>query len=613
MLRELIQTKGFVRRYGRTLTIWVSLGFLVGILATYLQRQTHLDRWRNDQQRIASIEIQCLLQIVALELNHSSERDFDLDAPPETIRDAIGSFAHGDVSWEISQAADHNGAPDAARPAESVLSAGQSTDMHFQWSVEPTNFVRLKIDCHLNPSMHPLERLVVLRRFSQADTLADGPEWLSTMSVWPLLGFCVGLFVCFQRHRRSQMQKWLVRWTTSIRNGTLRDPNNFEPLRSAGLFDEKVTAKIVATTEDLSQTIQRIEASSEQSVRVLSTMPIGVFSFSPDLKLIYVNRAGCSLLNVELQTPVGRSLIEIFRQPTIVNLVQNVQTDNTTLDAELEDSTTKQVLRLRAYPLEVDSALSTNSSCAVLLTVIDETRLKQLENARRDFTANVSHELKTPLSAIKAYAETLLMGAIDDPDANHRFVERISEQANRLDQLIRDLLHLTRLQSQPDHIKIAPIKIFDLIDICVEEHRTIGTQKKISIECNVPDSSQLVLGDHESIRTIISNLLSNAVRYTNPGGAIQVSTRNEGNDLVLAISDNGIGIPPEDLDRIFERFYRVDKARTQDAGGTGLGLAIVKHLIQLLGGKIRVTSRLGVGSTFEVRLRKSENMSANSQ
>lgn len=611
MLRDLIRTKGFARRYGRVLAAWIVIGVLLGMLSNYILEQNHLARWRVEQQRLAAVEIRSLLLIVYSETAKSTGGEFSPNVASETIRNAISTLARGDVSWEQSDDRNRSSVEsDGKRDKEDSQSipfqpnSFQPTGLQYQWSVEPTNFIRLRIECDLNSAMRPYDRLIVLRRFANDELQSNGPPWFVMLSGWTLVGLSIGLFYCQQRYRQSQMQKWLFKWTTSIRNGTLRDASSFEPLRSAGLFDENVTAKIVSTTEELSQNIQRIEASSEQSVRVLSTMPIGVFSFSPDLKLIYVNRAGYSLLGVDPQTPVGRSLIEIFRQPVIVNLVQSVQSDNATLDAELEDSTTKQVLRLRAYPLDVDSPGVINTACGVLLTVIDETRLKQLENARRDFTANVSHELKTPLSAIKAYAETLLMGAIDDPDANHRFVERISEQANRLDQLIRDLLHLTRLQSQPDHIKITPIKLFDLIDICVEEHRTIGTQKKLTIDCDVSDPDQRVLGDHESIRTVISNLLSNAVRYSNPGGKIRVSTRVDESDVVLSIADTGIGIPPEDLDRIFERFYRVDKARTQDAGGTGLGLAIVKHLIQLLGGKIRVSSRLGVGSTFEVRLRK---------
>ena len=241
----------------------------------------------------------------------------------------------------------------------------------------------------------------------------------------------------------------------------------------------------------------------------------------------------------------------------------------------------------------------------MLLTITDETRLKQLENARRDFTANVSHELKTPLSAIKAYAETLLMGALEDADASRRFVERISEQANRLDILIRDLLHLTKLQSQPDKPLLRNLQLEDVLKTCIEEHRTIGLSKNVAIDASGVGKNCLVEADLESLRTVIGNLLSNAVRYNRPGGWIKVSTRMETNFVNLIVEDNGVGIPPEDLDRIFERFYRVEKARSQDLGGTGLGLAIVKHLVQAISADIKVRSVLGQGSAFELRLKRS--------
>jgi two-component system phosphate regulon sensor histidine kinase PhoR len=300
----------------------------------------------------------------------------------------------------------------------------------------------------------------------------------------------------------------------------------------------------------------------------------------------------------------GQDLIEVIRQPTVVNLIQQVSSEPQIQEAELELPLSKVTLRLRAHPLlETEKSTNAATSSGVLLTVTDETRLKQLENARRDFTANVSHELKTPLSAIKAYAETLLMGALEDEEASHRFVERIAEQAHRLDSLIRDLLHLTKIQSQPDKPQLSNLLLDDVLKTCVEEHRTIGQAKKITIDASGVESDCRVEGDLESLRTIIGNLLGNAVRYNQPEGWVRVSTRRERNHVILVIADNGIGIPPEDLDRIFERFYRVEKARSQDSGGTGLGLSIVKHLVQGMSAEIHVSSVLGKGSSFELKLR----------
>jgi two-component system phosphate regulon sensor histidine kinase PhoR len=236
---------------------------------------------------------------------------------------------------------------------------------------------------------------------------------------------------------------------------------------------------------------------------------------------------------------------------------------------------------------------------SVLLTVTDETRIKQLENLRRDFTANVSHELKTPLSAIKAYAETLLMGALEDPHASHRFVERISEQTARLDNLIRDLLQLNRLQAQPEKPVQRPVQITDVIEKVIEDHHTVASSNSVTLHF-APIESIEVLSDLESLQTILNNLLGNAIRYNKTDGHVYVQAFRREDRCIVQVRDTGIGIPPEDVDRVFERFYRVEKARSQDMGGTGLGLAIVKHLCHWISATVEVKSELGVGSTFEV-------------
>jgi two-component system phosphate regulon sensor histidine kinase PhoR len=238
----------------------------------------------------------------------------------------------------------------------------------------------------------------------------------------------------------------------------------------------------------------------------------------------------------------------------------------------------------------------------MLLVLTDETRLRQLENARRDFTANVSHELKTPLAAIKAYTETLLMGAMDDPDAKERFIQRINEQASRLDNLIRDLLQLTKIQSLPERISLTCLSIFETVRSGVEEHLQIAAKRKVKIVNHIQENEFYVMAEYDALRTILGNLLSNAIRYSKEGGKVEIKVKRVHGFIDISVIDNGIGIPESDLERIFERFYRVDKARSADAGGTGLGLSIVKYLVQALGGSISVRSRLGEGSEFTLRL-----------
>lgn len=203
------------------------------------------------------------------------------------------------------------------------------------------------------------------------------------------------------------------------------------------------------------------------------------------------------------------------------------------------------------------------------------------------------------------------MGAIDDPDAAVRFVTSIGEQANRLDQLIRGLMQLSRIQTMPERLELAPIRLADIVKSVVREQSTVAESNQISIvnhieEDDLADDQLIVLAEHESLRTVFGNLLSNAIRYSKKGDTVEIKTEHTPDAIDLLVIDHGIGIPAEDINRIFERFYTVDKARSRDSGGTGLGLSIVKHLTAAIGGTIRVSSVLGSGSTFRVSLKRAD-------
>jgi two-component system phosphate regulon sensor histidine kinase PhoR len=222
---------------------------------------------------------------------------------------------------------------------------------------------------------------------------------------------------------------------------------------------------------------------------------------------------------------------------------------------------------------------------------------------RREFVANVSHELKTPLTSIAAYTETLLDGALDDPAHNKEFLRRIEEQTDRLQALIGDLLSLARMESDESAFELAPVDATDVVAASVEAHLAVAESKGIRLSLIEPAAPADVLADAEGVRTIVDNLLDNALNYTPSGGEVAVRCSTDGTWLQIDVSDTGVGIALEHQSRIFERFFRVDKARSREIGGTGLGLAIVKHLCQVFGGTVSVSSQLGRGSTFTVRLR----------
>jgi two-component system phosphate regulon sensor histidine kinase PhoR len=239
-----------------------------------------------------------------------------------------------------------------------------------------------------------------------------------------------------------------------------------------------------------------------------------------------------------------------------------------------------------------------------VLVFHDNTELYRLEKLRQEFVANVSHELKTPLAIIQACVETLIDGAMDDAGHRGQFLGRIADQAARLDNLIADLLRLARIESETEAFTRAALPMDRLVHECLDRHRTLAEAKRHRLELAPPSgpAPAVAWADEEAVRQILDNLLDNAIKYTPEGGVVRVSWGSQENQVLLEIKDSGIGIADADLPRIFERFYRVDKARSRELGGTGLGLSIVKHLAQAMHGSVKAKSRPGEGSTFTVFL-----------
>jgi two-component system phosphate regulon sensor histidine kinase PhoR len=232
----------------------------------------------------------------------------------------------------------------------------------------------------------------------------------------------------------------------------------------------------------------------------------------------------------------------------------------------------------------------------------DTSELRRLERVRQEFVANVSHELKTPLAVIKANVETLLDGAIDDVDHRGTFLQRIAEQADHLIALIMDLLSLARIEAGTETHVFQNVDVADVVAACLERRRTLAEGKRQNLETVPPEQPVCVWADEEAVLQILDNLVDNSIKYTPEGGHIRVRWWIEEEWALVEVRDNGVGIPRHELPRIFERFYRVDKARSRELGGTGLGLSIVKHLVQAMQGGIRADSEVGQGSTFTVRL-----------
>jgi two-component system phosphate regulon sensor histidine kinase PhoR len=337
-----------------------------------------------------------------------------------------------------------------------------------------------------------------------------------------------------------------------------------------------------------------LEADQHRLDTLLDSMLDGLVVLDANNRIALTNRAAESLFGFSRQM-IGGSLLEAVRHHEVAALAARLHTEPAILDHELQlEGTPPRVLQVNAIALRDAAGAATGA----MLVFHDLTRLRELEGARQEFVANVSHELRTPLSLIKGAAETLLDGAKSDPAALERLLQIIDRHADRLTLLIDDLLLLAKLDSDRLvlHLQPAPLRaaVQDVFDDLTPRARA----REVRLENTIADGL-VAKADPDRLRQVLSNLIDNGIKYGRAGGGLTVSARPVGSGLIeVGVRDDGPGIPPEALARVFERFYRVDKARSREQGGTGLGLAIVKHAVQAHGGEVRVESELGQGATF---------------
>ena len=350
--------------------------------------------------------------------------------------------------------------------------------------------------------------------------------------------------------------------------------------------------------EELTRRIASLGHERAQLGAMVAGMQEGVLAVDHEGRIVFCNRAVGRLLDVNAEIVEGQALAEIAPVPELHELLADAREQQTPDRRELtvRGLAGDIVMDARATPFEADEERG------VVVVLYDITNLRRLEQIRTDFVANVSHELKTPLTSIKGFVETLLAGAIHDEENNMRFLAKIEDQVNRLTNLVSDLLSLAQIEAPAEEIPLTAVDWLPLIQQTVQRHEPAIASKRLDFSLDMPDHPIRVQGDDEALIQILDNLLDNAIKYTAEGGSVSLRVSVQDSCAVLHVEDSGIGIPRGDFERIFERFYRVDKARSRELGGTGLGLSIVKHLVRGLRGEIRVESQVARGSLFTVLL-----------
>ena len=376
------------------------------------------------------------------------------------------------------------------------------------------------------------------------------------------------------------------------------DTNNVdEPLPEEGEETALLNQSLRRMAARIRELVDRLKLESSRRDVILKSMAEGVLAVDHQMRVLFCNQSLSKALGIRHPVEENTPLVGLVRDPKFLGMISGVLSSGepvqTKLQFAVEDS-----LVFEAYvgPLEVPPHRG------ALVILHDITGMERLERVRRDFVANVSHELRTPLTAIRGYAETLLSGALSDDENNRRFIEIIQAHAIRLNNIASDLLTLSDLESGRRDVEPGPISVEEAVNTAV---LTVEPEARIRgvnlIRGEVRDA--LITGHTLRLEQALVNLLDNAVKFNHPGGEARIDcgTTPEGR-IFITVSDTGSGMPSEDLPRIFERFYRVDRARSREVGGTGLGLSIVKHVVERMDGQIKVESRLGKGSTFTIYL-----------
>jgi two-component system phosphate regulon sensor histidine kinase PhoR len=340
----------------------------------------------------------------------------------------------------------------------------------------------------------------------------------------------------------------------------------------------------------------------EQLDAIVAGMRDGVMIVDADTVIVTVNGPACDMLGTEASSVLGRPLVEIARDTDLIRVTRQTLAQGTEQATPIDYRWAGRQFDLRVLPVDQGEGR------LAILVIQDVTELRQLEGVRRDFVANVSHELRTPLSAIRALVETLNDGALDDPTVAHDFLGRVIDEVDRLNQLIEDLLNLGRLESGRLPLRRSTVPVITVIEESLERVQHHARSAGIFIDIDVPTDLPDLTVDQSRIEQALVNLLNNAIKFSSRDGRVVVMAVREREATTITVQDFGSGILPDDVPRVFERFYKTDRARNSE--GTGLGLAIAKHIVTAHGGTISVVSQYGEGSTFSVTLPDSDESAA---
>ena len=436
---------------------------------------------------------------------------------------------------------------------------------------------------------------LALLKMVSIDGLAPGVaaelRWRVGLTAVAAALICAGQAFLFRRRLRQRVGR-----LRAFVEGLVAGPMQILEHDSAdelGALAESL-GRVAAQVNDL---VDKVRLEGARRDAILTGMVEGVLAVDKELRVTFCNAAFANAFGAESPVPAGLPVLRLVRDPDFLEMLRVVVASAESVKRRMH------LAGADSRSFEVQAApLAGPSSSGAMAILHDITDLERLERVRKDFVANVSHELRTPLTAIRGYAETLLDGALDDPDHRRRFVEIIQSHAIRLNNIASDLLTLSELESGRPPLAPGKLSVLATLEAAMRTVESEAAIRKVQLGWGTVEDL-LVMGNKIKLEQAFVNLLDNAVKFNRGGGEVWVeASRLPGGKVAISIADSGIGIPSEDVPRIFERFYRVDKARSREVGGTGLGLSIVKHVIEQMQGTVSVESQLNKGSRFTVVL-----------
>lgn len=416
-------------------------------------------------------------------------------------------------------------------------------------------------------------------------------------------GLLLGLVVVLAIALAFTWRKWVAPWraidAVIARIARGEKPATF--LVEGATAPRRVGLALEQLFDRHQQLVHQIAERAAGAETIFATLQDGLLVVDTRHRITLVNRSFEQLFQPGREF-VGQALLDVMREPEVDQIVGAALRSGEPQRSEftLPDPAHHSSRRMQLSAVAMKSEAGETTGAVVLFH--DITQLKQADEIRRDFVANVSHELRTPLSILRGYIETLL----DDPDTSApelaRILEVMKKHSDRLGVLVDDLLTLAQLESASPNLQLSDVRLSELFTAIIGDWARKFAEKKLSIDVGVAPDLPLIQADEMRLQEILYNLLDNALKYTPPGGKIRLQAQRVGHEIALSVSDTGVGIPEADLPRIFERFYRADKARSRELGGTGLGLSIVKHIAQLHGGRVEAESQPDRGTTIRVLL-----------